>query len=611
MRDGVRLATDVYLPAQDGEPMPGPFPALLHRTQYDRRAVERGLGWCRWFAQRGYAAAIQDSRGSFESQGVTNFLFPEAQDGHDTVEWMADQPWCNGKVGNWGISWAAWTQTAMAALGSDRIAALVPTFSGSNGYTSSLRHGGAFELRMMAAALWVSAINKPYLQRLGKRVAPALNLGAPAVSDWLQRMPIKRGQTQLALTPEYENWLFELMTRADYDDVWRDPGLAPLEHVDAFTDCPVLLVGGWYDPYSRATFENYLALSELKRGPIRVLIGPWTHANDSPERTWAGDADFGEEAAVEWRNIHLRWFDRWLKGIDNRLDDEPALRLFVMGGGDGKRAVNGRIAHGGRWRNENEWPPARTRFTPYYMHHDGSLSQQPPDQDDCSTTYTFDPGNPVPTIGGQLSAFYDAGSLPTGIDDPEVVPRQSRVKELVPAGAFDQVEGPAIFGCSPPYLPLGSRRDVLVFQTEPLEKAVEVTGHVKVALWVSTTAPDTDFTAKLIDLYPPSKSYPYGYAFLLSDSIIRLRYRHGDGKADPLPPDEVAKITIELPPTSNLFAPGHRIRIDLSSSNFPRFDVNPNTGEPPGLNRIQSPADNTIHHNRARPSHALLPIIPP
>ena len=261
-------------------------------------------------------------------------------------------------------------------------------------------------------------------------------------------------------------------------------------------------------------------------------------------------------------------------------------------------------------RDEQEWPLKRTRLTAHYMHANGALSEQPPDQDDSSATYTFDPGNPVPTIGGQLSAFYDAKDLPQGISDPEIVPRLARTTELVPAGAFNQVEGPDIFGCRPPYLPLGSRRDVLVFQTEPLTEAVEVTGQVKVVLWVSTTAPDTDFTAKLIDLYPPGEHYPYGYALLLCDSIIRLRYRHGDGKADPLPPGEVAKITIELPPTSNLFAPGHRIRIDVSSSNFPRFDVNPNTGEPPGLSRMQSPADNTVYHNRMRPSHALLPIIP-
>ncbi len=610
MRDGVRLATDVYLPARYGRSLPGPFPALLHRTQYDRGAVERGLGWCSWFAKRGYAAVIQDSRGTFGSEGLTNFLFPEAEDGHDTVNWIASQPWCTGKIGGWGISWAGWTQTAMATQGSNSIGALIPTFSGSNAYTSSVRHGGAFELRMMAAAFWVSAVNKPYQERQGKYVTAALNLGAPGISEWLQRLPLRRGHTQLGLVPQYEDWLFDLMTRADYEEMWRDPGLAPLEHLESFSDCPVLLVGGWYDPYSRGLFENYLALSRAKRGPIRALVGPWTHANDSPQRSWAGDAEFGEDAAVEWRKLHLSWFDRWFKGIDNGLDRESPLRIFVMGGGDGGRAQSGRIAHGGRWRDEREWPPARTRYTPYYMHPEGVLSERAPELESSSATYTFDPSDPVPTIGGQLSAFYDAGSLPAGISDPDVVPRQSRVKDLVPAGAFNQVEGPGIFGCRPPYLPLGSRRDILVFQTKPLPQNVEVTGHVKVALWVSTTAPDTDFTAKLMDVYPPSAAYPYGYAFLLADSIVRLRYRHNDGLADPLPPGEAARITVELPPTSNLFAAGHRIRIDVSSSNFPRFDVNPNTGEAPGLERMRAPADNTVYHDRLRPSHAVLPIMP-
>ena len=293
MRDGVRLAADIYLPARNGEPLPGKHPALLHRTQYDKTAVERGIGWCRWFAERGYVAILQDSRGTFESEGVTNFFIPEAEDGFDTLEWIGRQTWSNGQVGNWGISWAGWTQTAMAALGPPNQGTLVPTFSGSNAYTSTIRQGGAFELRLMGAAFWVSAFNRNRGLKQEPFVDPALNLSPVRISDWLTRLPIRRGQTQLSLVPNYEDWLLEIMTRSDYDEYWKHPSFAPEEHWDNFPDWPMLFVGGWYDPYTRAVFENFLGLSALKKGPVRVLIGPWTHANDSPERVYAGDAEFG------------------------------------------------------------------------------------------------------------------------------------------------------------------------------------------------------------------------------------------------------------------------------------------------------------------------------
>ena len=610
MRDGVRLAADIYLPAQNGEPLPGKHPALLHRTQYDKTAVERGIGWCRWFAERGYVAILQDSRGTFESEGVTNFFIPEAEDGFDTLEWIGRQTWSNGQVGNWGISWAGWTQTAMAALGPPNQGTLVPTFSGSNAYTSTIRQGGAFELRLMGAAFWVSAFNRNRGLKQEPFVDPALNLSPVRISDWLTRLPIRRGQTQLSLVPNYEDWLLEIMTRSDYDEYWKHPSFAPEEHWDNFPDWPMLFVGGWYDPYTRAVFENFLGLSALKKGPVRVLIGPWTHANDSPERVYAGDAEFGGEAAVDFKETHRRWFDQWMRGVENGVREEAPIRLFVMGGGEGYRTLSGRLMHGGRWRDEHEWPLARTQFTPFYIHADGSLDASVQSETESSTTYTFDPEDPVPTIGGQLSAFYELTDLPPGIADPAVLPRQARVRDIVAAGGYDQTEDPRFFGCSPPFLPLGSRRDVLVYQTEPLAEDVEVTGPIEVVLWVSSSAPDTDFTAKLIDSYPPNMHYPYGFNLNLTDSIIRLRYRHGDGKADPLPPGEVACIKIILLPTSNLFAAGHRIRLDISSSNFPRFDANPNTGEPLLQHRRKAPADNTVFHDALRPSHVLLPVIP-
>ena len=308
--------------------------------------------------------------------------------------------------------------------------------------------------------------------------------------------------------------------------------------------------------------------------------------------------------------LHLRWFDRWLRGVDNGLDAEAPLRIFVMGGGSGRRSGAGRLVHGGRWRDEREWPLARTRFTDFYLHGDGALRVEPPREEHSATIYRFDPAHPVPSIGGNVSSLRDVLPLPTGIGDPGYAGRGERTADIMRPGGFDQREGPTFHGCRPPYLPLGSRADVLVFQTEPLREPTEVTGPIEAVLWVATSATDTDFTAKLIDVYPPSPWHPFGYALNLTDSLTRLRYRNGRERGEPVPPGVPVQVTITLYPTSNLFMPGHRIRVDISSSNHPRFDVNPNTGEPIGRDRRRVVADNTVFHARGRESRLVLPIIP-
>jgi len=609
MRDGTRLATDIYRPAHGGRPLDGPLPVVFHRTPYNKTLGEAGLGYDRWFAERGYVAVDQDCRGCFNSEGDVNFLFPETEDGFDTLEWIAAQPWSNGSVGSWGCSWASWTQTAMAALGPKNLRAMVPNMSGANAHESTVRHGGAMELRFLAWAFWHSARNSQAKLKSHPWIDTALNLDAPKFSDWLKRMPLRRGQTQLKLVPPYEKWAFDIFTHSDYDDYWKHPSVCPEEHWDGFPDCPVLLVGGWYDSYTRATFQNFRGLSARKEGPVLALMGPWTHGGETPQLPFAGDVEFGSAAAVEsFKELHLRWFDRWLKGVDNSAGDDPPLRIFVMGGGSGERTSAGRLMHGGRWREEKEWPLARARPTTYYLHEDGSLADTPPEAGESYTTYRYDPARPVPSIGGNVSSLRDRAALPPGVADPGVVPGPG--PDIMLAGGFDQHEGPRVFGCEPPYLPLGSRPDVLVFQTAPLAGDIEVTGPISVRLWVSSTAVDTDFTAKLLDVYPPSRSYPNGYSLNLTDSIMRLRYRNGPERAEFLDPGQVAEVVITLYPTSNLFAKGHRIRLDISSSNFPRFDVNPNTGEPIGRDRRRRAADNTVYHDGERPSHVVLPIVP-
>ncbi|MEE8442219.1 MAG: CocE/NonD family hydrolase, partial [Dehalococcoidia bacterium] len=261
--------------------------------------------------------------------------------------------------------------------------------------------------------------------------------------------------------------------------------------------------------------------------------------------------------------------------------------LFIMGGGDGRMNDAGRMNHGGYWRSESEWPLARTQFTNYYLSSGGLLSTDPSASDTPSTTFQFDPDNPVPTLGGNLS-----GGL------------------MTLAGAFHQQERSDFYGCKPPYLPLSSRHDILVFQTPVLEEDVEVTGPITVNLWISSSALDTDFTAKLLDVCPPNEDYPDGFEMNLTDSIMRVRYRNSWEKAELMTPGEVYKISFPLYPNGNLFKKGHRIRVDISSSNFPRFDVNPNTGEALGKELRRVVAENSVHHSPDRQSHVVLPIIP-
>jgi hypothetical protein len=608
MRDGVRLAADIYRPARDRGPVEEALPVLLERTPYGKGDPERRER-ARFFTRHGYVVVLQDCRGCYGSEGILYFLAQEPKDGYDTVEWVARQPWSNGKVGTYGTSYMSWVQSALATQRPPHLSCMFPNMGGWNAYTSSVRQGGAFELRFMAWAFWHAALNPQKELKASPWVDEALN--RCDLQEWLTRMPIRQGETPLKLVPSYERWLFDIFAHGDYDDFWKQPGFAIEEFAREFADVPLYLCGGWYDSYTRATLECFSTLAREKKGPtVKVLMGPWTHGTSTTELSYAGDVDLGPEAALSsFDELHLRWFDHWLKGEENGIERASPVRIFVMGGGSGRRTAEGRLDHGGRWRDEREWPLARTDYTELYIHEDGSLREEPPTIEESCSRYLFDPKAPVPTIGGNFSSLDYLLPPPPDVD-PKVVPGALRRGHITPAGGFDQREGPQFFGCKPPYLPLSSRPDVLVFQSESLKEDLEVTGPIEVKLWVSSSARDTDFTAKLIDVYPPGEDFPEGYALNVSDSILRARYRDSWSKGKEMEPGRVYPITIALYPTSNLFKRGHRIRLDISSSNFPRFDVNPNTGEPLGLNRRSVVAENSVYHDRSRPSHVILPVIP-
>jgi putative CocE/NonD family hydrolase len=402
----------------------------------------------------------------------------------------------------------------------------------------------------------------------------------------LLHLPVRPGTSPLKHVPEYERWLVEAMRHGDYDDYWKQPGYSVVDNVDRYANVPVYHVTGWYDSWCRQNVLNWQALSKAKKSPQKLIIGPWTHGSQG--RNFAGEIEFPPEAALAFNDWRLRWFDHWLNESDNGVENEAPVKLFIMGGGDGRKSKDGRLRHGGHWRDEKIFPLERTKFTSYYLQADGRLASGKPSETNGATTFRFDPFNPVPTIGGNLSS----------------------VGGILEAGGFDQrCRKETLFAKD--QLPLSERRDVLVFHTEPLKEQMEVTGPVVVHLYVSSSALDTDFTAKLIDVYPASSDYPLGFDLNIGDSITRMRYRNSLEKAEWMKPGEIYKVKIHLYPTANVFAKGHRIRLDISSSNFPRFDLNPNTGEPLQKHRRMISADNTVYHNSEKASYILLPLIPP
>lgn len=598
MRDGVGLATDIYLP-----PGTGPFPVLLERTPYGRDAVTRRERSAAQpaprrrgevaadFARHGYAVVVQDCRGRFDSEGTFTKYLGEAHDGADTAAWIVRQAWCNGTLGTYGLSYAAHTQTALATQRPAGLKAMFLECGGfANAYRGGIRHGGAFELKQ---ATWAHR-NAIEGSRLQGDAAALAALQAEDIGRWFAAMPWRRGESPLQWAPEYEAYLFDQWERGRFDDYWRQPELYAAGHYDAFAGVAVMLMCGWWDPYAQTTTDNYLGINGTGNGAARLVLGPWTHGERSVAH--AGDVDFGPEAVLDgvladdYVRMRLQWFDRWLKprALDaGQADADPVVRYFRMGGGSGRRTAQGRLDHGGSWRQATDWPLPETRHQPWYLQPDGRLAPALPDRP-AVLSYQADPRHPVPTLGGSITSG----------------------EPLMVAGAYDQRTHAGTFGAHPPYGPLAARDDVLVFESEPLAEDLEVTGTVLVRLWVSSDGPDTDFTAKLIDVYPPSSDYPEGYAMNLTDGILRCRYRRSWEHPEPLVPGEVVEITIEPMPTANLFKAGHRIRLDISSSNFPRFDVNPNTGAPEGSAGPQRTARNSLHLGPRQGSQVILPVVP-
>ncbi|MGO4175614.1 CocE/NonD family hydrolase [Bosea sp. TAF32] len=601
MRDGIRLATDIYLPARDGQPFPGPFPVVMERTPYgkaERSRAEIGRGEAKpmarsdvaaHFVRAGYAVVYQDCRGRYGSEGEFVKYVSDAEDGYDTCAWIVTQPWCNGRIGTMGLSYAAHTQAALASLTPPGLACMILDSGGfSNAFQCGIRQGGAFELKQ---ATWAYNRAQESPDALADPVVAA-GLAAEDLHAWFRVMPWSEGRSPVRWVPEYETYLLDQWRAGSFGPEWKRPGLWLEGFYDAVPDIPILLMSSWYDVYVKTTFDNFAGLGASGRRHLNVIMGPSLHGNR--QSTFAGDVSFGEAAPFDgnvgtnWLDFRRRWFDRWLRDEPNGLEADPTLRLFLMGGGSGEKNADGRLVQGGRWIEASNWPLPGTERQDWYIHGNGQLSRDEPAADAAPLTYDFDPADPVPTIGGALTSG----------------------QPIFEGGGFDQREGPRFFGSRAAGMPLIARRDVLAFESMPLEEDMAVVGPITVELWVASDAPDTDFTAKLVDMHPPSADYPTGFALNLTDGIFRCRYRNSWEEPEPIEPEVPFRITIEPFATATLFKAGHRIRLDISSSNFPKFDVNPNTFDPEGRGRRRRVARNTILCDAKRPSRIIVPVVP-
>lgn len=544
MRDGIRLHTKIWRPQA-----PGRYPVVLSRGYNPTGPAYAGP-----LVTAGYAYVGQATRGHESSEGahgVADRYLADAQDGYDTLTWIAQQPWSDGNIAMYGKSYWAGTQWLVATEQHPSLKAIIPQVMNADLWQCGYRCNGALSLALAAGG---RAFDKSSAEDIGKfgwdrffRHLPLINL------DEVVPGKHEKGATEL--------WK-QYVSHSTFDNYWKPISIRGDGKDGRYKNIriPVYLMGGWYDYYAGAAFTSFQRLREVgATREIRIVINATDHLNRV-----VGDRQFGSDAEKNEMALATRWLDHVLKGLDNGIQAEPPIKIFVMG-------IN-------QWRYENEWPLARTRFTNYYFHstereRKGRLDTQPP-LGEPPSRYTYDPNNPVSTLGGNHSVI------------------DRNLAGLIRAGAVDQ-------------RPNEERPDVLVFTSPRLDENLEVTGPVVMKLYASTSTPDTDFTAKLIDVYPD------GTAYNLTEGIIRARFRKSVWE-DPelLVPGQIYEYTVELQPTSNVFLAGHAIRVHVTSSNFPLWDRNPNTGHRQGMDADTQLAHQVIYHDQDHSSHLILPVIP-
>lgn len=570
MRDGTILRADVFTPTASDT-----FPVILLRLPYNKdRAQTYVYASPGYYASQCYNVVVQDVRGQYKSDGIFYTFRDEATDGYDTIEWAAGLPKSNGRVGMYGFSYPGASQWLAAALRPPHLVTIIPAMTSSDYHDGWTYEGGALDLSF--AEDWpLTTIANSAVRRYPDGAALDAEMNQAVIDEftiWYWYLPLKDFPPLHPEDPRVAPYFFDWLRHPDNDAYWQQWSIR--SRYDQIT-VPVLNFDGWYDIFIDGALENFNGMrkhagSNVARKGTQLVVGPWLHLPWSRD---VGQINFGPEADNPIDQLQLRWFDFWLKGISNGVDKDPKVRIFVMGAN--------------KWRTANQWPLPGTVYQKYYLHSkgdantvsgDGWLSTKKPEVNDDAHArsrrrieeaaidrYTYNPADPVPSIGGRFQAS-------------------------VPGGPYDQ-------------RPVLGRPDVLVYTTAPLENDVEVTGPISVTLYASSSAKDTDFTAKLDDVYPD------GTSMLIEYGIQRARYRDSGTNPTLIKPGKIYEYKIKVWPTSNLFKAGHRIRLEISSSNFPMWDRNPNTGHPFAQDAAMQEADQTIYHDIHHPSHITLPII--
>ena len=549
MSDGVILYADVYLPLPAAT-----YPTLVVRTPYGVQRPGMHEPMVK-FAQNGYAVVLQDVRGRYESEGVWEPFRDEAKDGYETIEWAAVQPWSNGRVGTQGGSYLGHNQWQAASQNPPHLEAIFPILASTNIYANWWGMGGAFRLSFnygWGAVRMPNRIMLPQFWHTADFMPESLRY-----ENILMHLPLKDGDLINAGNPvqHYRDWI----THQSYDNYWES--ISDEERFDQIT-VPSHTLGGWFDIFIQGTINGYVGMknhgaTEEARNGARMIIGPWGHGSSQS----FGGVDFTPDAQLDYFERQLKFYDRHLKDIKNGIDDEPPVKLFYMG-------IN-------EWRSEDDWPIPGTEYRNLYLTSEGSANSVRGNGsltfikpvEDGADSYRYDPENPVPTTGGN-----NCCGTPT-----QAGPRDQR--------------------------PLERREDVLVYTSDFLDKSFTIAGPVRLQLEAETDGLDTDWMVKLVDVYPD------GYAMPISEGIIRARFREGLDKMKLLKPNQTYTYDIEMTGTANVFLPGHRIRVDITSSNFPQFDRNPNTGADLGANTEIRVAKQTIRHGDSNTSFIILPVV--
>jgi len=548
----VRIDRDVEARMRDGVVLradalrpdrPGRFPALLVRTPYGKKAEWGDDDFAMRAARAGYVVVVQDVRGRYRSEGVFDPYRQEGRDGFDTIAWVAGLPYCDGRVGTTGLSYPAAVQWLAAVEAPPQLKAMAPAMTFSSGRRFCY-FGGALDLSWLA---WFYESIAPDVRRRLKLAGPTTE--GDAERAWAAKREAWLRHLPLRGHPALQGvapQFFEWLDHADDGPYWD------FLRIEARYDrvrIPVLNLTGWHDEgYGPGGAARNFAGTRQWGG--RLVIGPWTHGTPTPRRTRAGELDFGNGAGLDYESLLLRFFDRWLKNVPNGIDREPPVRIFVMGENT--------------WRDEAEWPLARAVPTAFHLRAGSRLAREAPASDEAPDAYSYDPRDPV------------------------VDPHGGRL------GPFDQS-------------PLEARPDVLVYRSEPLARDLEVTGPIDVELWVSSSARDTDFIVRLLDVHPSGRSYN-----LMSPTleVLRARYRNGEDRPELLEPGRIVKLRLANGITSNLFKAGHRVAIHVTSSLHPHLDRNPNTGGVIATEERLLRADQLVHHDAQHPSRVVLPVVP-